>query len=85
MINTYALLTAKAEEIYEIQAVIKDKIAMDLKVIGFEGMDWFQLATGSRSIKGRELYDKLCNLQLLRDSAPLNWLRVFFININIIT
>lgn len=51
MINAYALLTAKAEEKQEIQANIKDNIAMNVKETGFERVDWFQLATGSGSIK----------------------------------
>jgi hypothetical protein len=33
------------------QADIKDNIAMNLKGTGFEGVDWFQLATGSSSIQ----------------------------------
>jgi len=33
------------------QANIKDNIAMNVKETGFEGVDWFQLATGSGSIK----------------------------------
>lgn len=51
MINAYALLTAKAEEIQEMRADIKDNIAMNLKETGFEGVDWFQLATGTGSTK----------------------------------
>jgi hypothetical protein len=76
MIHAYALLTAKAEEIWEMQAEIKDNTAVDLKGKRFEGVNWFQLATGSGFVKGRELFEKLHNQQLLKDSAPWNWLRV---------
>jgi hypothetical protein len=76
MINAYALLTAKAEEIWEMEAEMKYNIQVDLKGTRFEGVNWFQLATGSGSVKGGELFDKSQNHHLLKDSAPLNWLRV---------
>lgn len=61
------------------QADIKHNIAMNLKETGFEGVDWFQLTTGSDSIKVGNFLTViqptashgLCTIELVEDSLVL--------------
>jgi hypothetical protein len=56
---------------------------MNLKETGFEGVDWFQLATGSGSIKAGNFLtimqptasQGLCTIELVEDSLVLEELR----------